>query len=230
MSFTPELDDFFGVRNVKRGVEPHGELRDKLRARLSQIIPTARQLLDERWGEVARSDKEHEGEHAPIMGAAAGVDKTLPPSKGPQVAPSEVNRELDALASDTGRTTEDEKKEYIERIRNLPYVVESVDFPGKMFIDVKHLNNQVIIRLNTRHRFYRELWQPLQEIASRDPGAVSGDDAVKASRRAVEGLGLMVIAYGKAQAMSEDPQSYDELTMDWGKFIDTLMGKIKGVI
>ncbi|MBW8304856.1 MAG: ATP-binding protein, partial [Brevundimonas sp.] len=202
VAFKPELDEYFGVRNVKRGVEPHGELREKLRARLSVIVKTARGLLEERWGEVARNDKEHDGEHGPIMGAAAEANKSLPASQGPEITEEEVEQELESLAADTGRSTEDEKKEYVERIRDMPFVIESVDFPGKMFIDVKHLNNQVIIRLNTRHRFYRELWQPLQDIADRDPGAVNGDDAVKAARRAVEGLALMVIAYGKAQSMS----------------------------
>lgn len=230
VAFKPELDEYFGVRNVKRGVEPHGELREKLRAHLKDIMKTARDLLEERWGEVARADKEHDGEHGSIMDAAAAANVSLPAGQGPEVPKDKVEQELEELAADTGRSSKEEKKEYVERIRNMPFVIESVDFPGKMFIDVKHLNNQIIIRLNTRHRFYRELWQPLQEISERDPGAVNGDDAVKAARRAVEGLALMVIAYGKAQSMSPDPQGYEELTADWGKFVDTLMGKIKGVI
>ena len=230
VAFKPELDEYFGVRNVKRGVEPHGELREKLRSRLTEIVKIARDLIEERWGEVARNDKEHDGEHGPIMGAAASVNASMPDGQGPEVSEDQVNEELKSLAADTGRDKEGEIEEYIDRIRDLPFVIESVDFPGKMFIDVKHLNNQVIIRLNTRHRFYRELWQPLRDIAERDPGAVNGDDAVKAARRAVEGLALMVIAYGKAQSMSTDPQGYDDLTVDWGKFVDTLMGKINGVI
>jgi hypothetical protein len=108
--------------------------------------------------------------------------------------------------------------------------LESIDFPGKQFIDVKTINNQVIIRLNTRHRFYRELWQPLGQIADTNPGAVSGEDAVKAARRAVEGLALMVVAYGKAISMSETPDEYEDFTGYWGQFIDTLMGKVKDVL
>jgi hypothetical protein len=109
-------------------------------------------------------------------------------------------------------------------------VLESIDYPGKQFIDVKTINNQVIIRLNTRHRFYRELWQPLTQIAETSPGAVSGGDAVKAARRAVEGLALMVVAYGKAISMSETPDEYEDFTSYWGQFIDTLMGKVKDVL
>lgn len=76
-------------------------------------------------------------------------------------------------------------------------VCDSVDFPGNMFIDVKHIAGQVIIRLNTRHRFYREMWEPLKDIAQRDAGTVSGEEAVKAARRTIEALSLLIIAYGK---------------------------------
>jgi len=231
VSFDPDLDDFFGVRNVKRGVEPHGELRTKIRELLRKYVPQARKFLEERWGKVAKEDLEHDGEHAPIMDAVKDADRVMPKGRGPEVSETEVRKELEVLAQDAGHgDTEDEKQKYVERMRGLPFVIESVDFPGKMFIDVKHLGNQVIIRVNTRHRFYRELWAPLSEIAQSNVGSVSGDDAVKAARRAVEGLALMVVAYGKAQSMSDQPDQYDDLTSYWGQFIDTLMGKVKDVL
>lgn len=231
VSFNPDLDEYFGVRNVKRGVEPHGELREKIRAVLRKYVPMARKEIEERWGKASRDDLDHEGEHAPIMDAVKDVDSTMPKSRTPEVASDQVKTELENLAADTGHAdTQEKKDDYIERIRALPFVVESMDFPGKAFIDVRHLNNQVIIRLNTRHRFYRELWAPLSDIAHRDPGTVSGDDAVKASRRAVEGLALLIVAYGKAQSMDDQPDKYDDLTSYWGQFVDTLMGKVKDVI
>lgn len=231
VSFDPDLDDFFGIRNVKRGVEPHGELRTKIRELLRKYIPQARKFLEDRWGQVAKEFLEHDGEHAPIMEAVNDANQVMPKGRSPDVSDAEKRQELELLARDAGQAnTEDEKLKYIERIRGLPFVIESVDFPGKMFIDVKHLGNQVIIRINTRHRFYRELWAPLSEISKMDAGSVSGGDAVKAARRAVEGLALMVVAYGKAQSMNDQPDQYDELTTYWGQFIDTLMGKVKDVL
>lgn len=232
VSFRPDLDDFFGIRNVKRGVEPHGELRDKIRGLLRKHIKTARDLLEDAWGRVAKEEREHEGEYAAIVEAVKEADLTMP--KGRVTGPTsedEAARILEDLARDTGHAdTEEGKRAYLERIKGLPFVLESVDFPGNMFIDIKHLNGKVLIRVNTRHKFYRELWEPLIEIAQRNPGSVSGEEAVKAARRATEGLALMVIAYGKAQSMEADPQIYDNLTMYWGQFLDTLMGKVKGVV
>src|SRR2546428_93788 len=58
IAFKPELDSYFGVRNVKRGVEPHGELRNKLRELLKRYIPAARQRIEDVWGQIVRDDQE----------------------------------------------------------------------------------------------------------------------------------------------------------------------------
>jgi hypothetical protein len=230
VSFSPELDDLFGVRNVKRGVEPHGELRDKIRERLARYIPQARNMLQERWGIESVKHKADAGEHSPINEALKEADKTMPKSRAPQISEGEAQQELERLAKDTGHdSSKEEKQRYIERIQDLPIVLESVDIPGKQFIDVQTINNQVIIRLNTRHRFYREIWTPLSEIGGSEAGSVSGADAVRSARRAVEGLSLMVAAYGKAISLMDEPHQYDDLTGYWGQFIDTLMGKVKNI-
>jgi hypothetical protein len=232
VAFTPELDSYFGVRNVKRGVEPHGELRKKVHDILKKYLPTARERLDEAWGEVARDTGVQEGEHAPILNAAKDANRTLPKSraKGPEDE-AERQRILGDLARDVGKKTEEEKQAYLDRIKTLPFVVESVDFPGTHFIDVQHLDGQVIIRVNSRHRFYRQMWEPIRDIATRTSGTVSGEEAVQAARRTIEALTLLVIAYGKAESMHETPrEQYGDLRNYWGHFIDSLMGKIKNVL
>lgn len=40
----------------------------------------------------------------------------------------------------------------------------------------------------------------------------------------------MVAAYGKAQGMDPKPGRFTDLTEDWGKFIDTMVGKVKDVL
>lgn len=235
VSFKPGLDDYFGIRNVKRGVEPHGELRDKLRAILTKYVETARKEIDEVWGAAARADATTRGEHSSVVTAAKDADRTLPRgrAKGPDTS-EEKERLFEDLAKDVvGPEAEKEKerREYIERLKSLPFVVESVDFPGTQFIDVQHVDGHVLIRVNTRHRFYREMWAPVREIATLDAGSVSGADAVKAARRTVEALTLLMIAYGKAESMHENPHvQYGELRNYWGHFLDALMGKVKGVV
>ena len=230
--FKPALDDYFGVRNVKRGVEPHGELRDKIRTRLQAHIKTARSFIQEAWGKAAKDDRDNHGEHAAINEAVKEASQTMP--KGRAIGPEhkeEVQQILEELAEDIVGNDKEEKVTYLEKIGELPFVLESMEFPGNMFIDIKHLAGKVIIRLNTRHRFYREMWEPLKDIAERDAGTVSGEEAVKAARRTIEALSLLIVAYGHAQSMHPTPNDqYDDLTIYWGQFLNTLMGKVKDVI
>ena len=229
VAFRPELDSYFGVRNVKRGVEPHGELRTKLRS-CSRYIPTARQRIEDAWGERSRTEQDTKGKHTAITSAVTAVDKLLPAPRAEDVGDKVRERELGQLAEDLGITEADSREKFIEEKRQLPVVLESVNFPGTNFIDLRHLGHQVIIRLNTRHRFYRELWEPISD-AARSEHPLSSDDAARLARRTLEALSLLIVAYAKAETMHTDPHvQYDDLRNFWGHFLDTLLGKVKNVV
>lgn len=231
VSFSPDLDEYFGVRNVKRGAEPHDQLRDKIRKLLATAVDEARKRLDTYWGEAQRKAKEHSGEHGPILEAVAEANRTMPKARAE--GESEPERVFENLATDVlgSNASSEERESYLDRVKDLPFVVESVDFPGKQFIDVRHVNGRVIIEINTRHRFYREMWAPLRAIADSEPGARHSSDSVLTARRTIEALTLMLIAYGKAESMHENPnEQYGELRDYWGMFLDSMMGKVKDVL
>lgn len=232
VSFDPELDDYFGIRNVKRGVEPHGELRDKVRALLARFIPAARKMLEESWGAVAREEHEASGEHQPILAAVQKVDPVMPkPRVEVPSSDQDADTALKELAEDAGFSKPEDQKKYVEDKKDLPFIVESVSFPGNVFVSTTHVAGKVIIRLNTRHPFYREMWEPLKAISERDAGTVSGEEAVKAARRTIEALTLLLIAYGKAESMHANPvEQYGDLTQYWGQFLSTLLNKVKNVL
>lgn len=232
VSFDPVLDDYFGIRNVKRGVEPHGELREKLRDLLKKFIPIARKQIDDTWGLAAREQHEASGEHTAILDAVRDVDAVMPKARVEVEATEQTAEEaLKDLAEDAGFTKPEDQKKYIEDKKNLPFVIESVAFPGNIFVSTLHVAGKVIIRLNTRHPFYREMWEPLKGISERDAGTVSGDEAVKAARRTIEALTLLLVAYGKAESMHANPvEQYGDLTQYWGQFLSTLLNKVKNVL
>lgn len=231
VSFTPELDDYFGVRNVKRGAEPHDQLRDKIRNLLGKAIPEARGKLEQHWAEARRKSKQRTGEHGAVAQAAADANRTMPKSRAANdVDADQAFADLadDVLGDDAPK---EERDEYLARVQELPFAVESVNFPGKQFIEIQHVDGKVIIRINTRHRFYRETWEPLKEIAESEPGTRYNEQTVKTARRTVETLTLLLIAYGKAESMHEHPaDQYGELRDYWGMFLDSLMGKVKDVL
>ncbi len=236
VAFTPELDEFFGVRHVKRGVEPHGQFRTSIREILQKARPAARDEIEKIWGQARNGAKDGTAiKPSPILDAAKNVDRRLPKGRAKtNETPDDRQRVLDDLARDVvgeGKEKEAERKKYLEKIKDLPFVVEPVSFAGSNFIEVEHLPDKIIVRLNTRHRFYREMWEPILEIAWREAGSVSGAEAVRAARRTVEALTLMLIAYGKSESMDGDPRErYGDLRMYWGQFLDSLMSKVKNIV
>lgn len=232
VSFTPELDDYMGMRHVKRGVEPHDEFRAAIRSKLKKYVDEARKKLQEAWGDASREHQDHSGEHAGVLEGVKDADRTLPKGRAKERASDEeLESALDDLAKDAGKDEDEEVEQYKEKVRDLPFILESVDYPGNMFMDIEHVAGKVIIRLNTRHLFYREMYEPLKEITDRTPGTISGDEAVRTARRTREALTLLLIAYGKAESMHETPrEQYGDLRMYWGQFLDSLMGKVKDVI
>ncbi|HVF03551.1 MAG TPA: ATP-binding protein [Frankiaceae bacterium] len=227
ISFTPELDDYMGVRNVKRGVEPHGDLRALIRTQLSRWMPQAREEIKRLWGEASRRQRDAAGEHASITNRLKNADRTLPGGKARPPAPDREKEILNNLAESAGHSGPAAKAAYLARIAELPYVIESVDYPGHSFLEIQHLSHQIIIMINQRHPFYQDVWQPLRTIAEAPAGTVSGDEATAAAQRTVDALTLLVTAYAKAESMDPQPDKFVELRDDWGKFLRSLLGNVR---
>jgi hypothetical protein len=227
--FRPELDGYFGVRHIKRGVEPEDHLREEIRNRLARYISTARKRLKAVWAEAEGT--EGQGEYDSIVRAVADVDRTLPKGRAEGPSGAEAEAAVRQLAEDSGREDPSEQEQYVERVREIPLVLETVSFPGQSFIEIQHLAGQALIRLNTRHKFYRELLGPLKRIADAQEDTLTAEDVGETARRAVEALSLMILAYAKAESMHVDPhEQYDELRDYWGMFLHQMLGKVKDVL
>ncbi|MEW2530505.1 MULTISPECIES: ATP-binding protein [unclassified Streptomyces] len=230
--FTPELDRMMGVRNVKRGAVPADELRRTLREIADSVIPKAREEIQRVWGEENRKTAVKAGEHAPITKALRDADRTMPKGRVKQTpTPAQQEKEYDNLAKDAGRNgTEEEKAAYKQEIKDLPFIIETVDVPGDDLFQLTHLKDQTIIRLNERHLFYQEMYEPLQ-LLSKESGTGTGPNASATARRAIEAITLLLVAYAKAESMHETPvDQYKELRKWWGSFTEQYLTKIKDVL
>ncbi|MBC9717842.1 ATP-binding protein [Streptomyces sp. TRM66268-LWL] len=231
--FTPELDRLMGVRNVKRGAVPADELRTTLRDLAKRIIPGARAELARIWGQQDRERAEHAGEHAPIIKAVKKADHTMPKSRVKSVpTPAEKERAYGDMAKDAGKAdSAEEKAAYAQEISQLPFVIETVDFPGDQMFELTHLGEQTLIRLNERHSFYREMYEPLRALADGSNGDGAGGKASSTAKRALEAITLLIVAYAKAETQHGTPdEQYAELRKHWGSFTQLYMNKIKDVL
>jgi hypothetical protein len=225
VAFSPELDGYFGVRNVKRGIEPEDQLRDEIRNRLSRYVNTARKRLREVWA--AADTVRKQGEHDPIVRAVADANRTLVQGRG-RSTEHRAEEALAKLATDVGQRDQ-QIIQYVEDRRTLPFVLESMDFPGNSFIEIQHTSEQVLIRLNIRHRFYREFWAPLRKVADASEGA-HAPEVTELARRGIEALTLLVLSYAKAESMQDRPAVFEECREYWGMFLNQFMLKVREVI
>ncbi|EYD75304.1 hypothetical protein Rumeso_03128 [Rubellimicrobium mesophilum DSM 19309] len=225
VSFDPDLDEYFGVRNVKHGVVPQFELRNRIRTMLKPYINTARKVIQEQWREQDRKNKVNGGEHESVVVAAAEVDKGLPKARAVALSEAAALQIYRDLAKDVGHEDPAAVKDYVDRVSARPFTVETVDVAGKQFLDIHYLGgSKVVVRVNKRHKFYREIWAPL--LAVNNGEVEASDDMKTLARRATDAFTLMVIAYARATAMNDDPSEYEELSSYWGIFLDTLMSKV----
>ncbi|MGW1015234.1 ATP-binding protein [Streptomyces niveus] len=233
VKFTPELDRLMGVRNVKRGAVPSDELRKTIRDIANRVIPGARLEIQRIWGEQQREKAERSGEHSPLAQAVKDANRTMRKSQIKKI-PTRAERDIaySDLAKDAGHAqTAEEKEAYFENIKDLPFPIETVDFPGGQLFEITHLGDQSIIRLNERHTFYREMYQPLKELAGQPSGAGTDGDASATAKRALEAITLLIVSYAKAETQHETPDDqYGELRKHWGDFTQLFMSKIKDVL
>ncbi|MFE1319063.1 ATP-binding protein [Kitasatospora phosalacinea] len=228
--FTPELDRMMGVRNVKRGAVPSDGLRRTLKNIANNVIPGVREEIDRIWGQADRETAKNSGEHNSLAHAIKAADRTMPKARAkPNLTKAQVAREYDNLAKDAGRDkSEEEKAAYVQEIKELPFVIETVDIPGDDLFQLTHLEGQTIIRLNERHVFYQELYEPLRALSKEQNGL---SEVPATARRAVQAITLLLVAYAKAESMHETPvDQYKELRKWWGTFTDQYLTKISHIL
>ncbi|CAL9453665.1 hypothetical protein SUDANB106_02518 [Streptomyces sp. enrichment culture] len=230
--FGPELDKWMGIRNVKRGAEPMEELRSVLREVAARVIPHARNQIHELWDEKARKGRVTLEGRDSIARAVGLIDRTMPKGRGSDVtSQKELLEKLKEIAEDAGHGSSDQDKAtYLEEIQGLPFIVETSNWPGGQLIDITHLNDQTLLRFNTRHSFYREVYEPLQKLVE-DSEVSSAEKTSETARRALEAITLLFVAYAKAESMHEDPtKQYGDLRQWWGQFTERYLQKIKNVL
>ncbi|MFC8720125.1 ATP-binding protein [Kitasatospora sp. NPDC057198] len=228
--FAPELDRMMGVRNVKRGAVPSDGLRRTLKNIANNIIPGVREEIDRIWGQADRDAAKNSGEHNSLAHAIKAADRTMPKGRArTSLTKAQVAKEYENLAKDAGRDkSKEEKDAYVQEIKELPFVIETVDVPGDDLFQLTHLEGQTIIRLNERHVFYQELYEPLKAL-SKESESLS--EAPATARRAVQAITLLLVAYAKAESMHETPvDQYKELRKWWGTFTDQYLTKINHIL
>lgn len=226
ISFPAALDEYFQVRNVKRGAEPVSKLREELRKVLEKPIKSARKDIRAYWAEVEQIERVKTGdEHVPAHDIADGFEQTAPAGRAKLNASSEeVDQTLDQIVVDMGLDPEDpasaDKAQWVrESFDKRAVTIVNGQWPGKDLLDIKHLTGKAIVSVNDRHPFMTELVGPLKTMAALDAEDLDPADALKLLNKLSVGMDLLLMAYAKAENMDADPdEAYSDLRTHWGLF------------
>jgi len=220
VAFPAELDEFFQVRNVKRGAVPVAKLREKLRDWLDRPVRAARRQVRAHWGEVETQKQAAAQEHQNTIDAAARAEKTAPMGQaGKQLTDEQSEELLQELFDDLGIKGDEEQTEQVrEQVKSKPFTLVDAGWPGKEIFEITHLNGKAIVRLNHRHPFIRDIYDPLKAVAKNGSNGLDLEELVSLARKTEQALDLLFLAYAKAENMHRDPDQFGNLRSYWGQF------------
>ena len=229
ISFPPELDEYFQVRYIKRGAEPIGSLKDRLKEQLTGPVLSLRKLIksdrDQKKAEENRGKSSFDTA-VQLMDAANAV---LPVSKtGKKMSADEEQKKIDEILSQSISEdgNEDSKKdEKRNELLNKLYSIVPVKYPQQILFETENLlDDKIIIKLNVNHPFYQTVISPLcGDIESED-----GSDSYNEKQRIKDAIMLLLLSYAKASATfpDENQDLLSNLTTQWGTILGTVVKKL----
>lgn len=246
IAFDPELDECFRVKNVKKGAEPVEGLRDALKKRLDSAVRTARRRIKETYVKQDNKEKAEQQIHEAAETISAEVEKTAPKARsGAEVDEAEREAKLDEVASLAAEAAADEgtaapptpASEIKERLKQLPFSIVDMQWPGKEFVQIEHLGTNTIVKLNNKHPFFTRIYAPVLKVAGALDGKKGKEEGQAPLPTAEEfqqmarllhvGLDLLILAYAKAESMDVDPEEkYGDLRSHWGMFLYNMIQKM----
>ncbi|MBF6547614.1 ATP-binding protein [Nocardia brasiliensis] len=225
IKFPAELDDFFQVRNVKRGAVPVDKLRKEVREWLRRPVKSARERIRADWDDVDEQQRNNSGEHAVATEVASRADKTSPKGQAGQELTEEDNeRIIEDLLEDLDLAGQQKEAEQIrEQVKVNPFTLVDGGWPGKELFEIDHLNGKAIVRLNHRHIFIRDVYDKLKATVKAGSDSMDTQEVISLLRKTETALDLLILAYAKAENMHPDPAQYEGLRSFWGQFTHAFM-------
>jgi hypothetical protein len=228
VTFPAALDEFFQVRNVKRGAVPVDKLRDELRNWLERAVRAARKEIRRHWGIVEAEKQAQNPEHDDAADAAARAEQTAPKGQAGRDLTADQSAQIIAdLLEDLGVKDDPQKSAEIrQQIKDKPMILVDGGWSGKEIFEINHLNGKAIVRLNHRHPFIRDIYDALKAAGNGDAEDLSPEELTDLIRKTKRGLDVLFLAYAKGENMHPKPEIFDDLRSYWGMFTQSYLREL----
>lgn len=230
ISFPPELDECFQIRYIKRGAEPIGALKDKLKEHMTDAINSLRKRIKSERAQKSAEKNKASGSYKKVEKVMADISATLPVSvKGKDVSSRQEEMKLeeilDSLLLETSDAGQEEKvrEDKKEELKKKPYSIEMVRYPQTILFEPEYLMEKVILKINVNHLFYQKVIQPLCGDLTED-----SDEIVNEKSKMKDAIMLMLLSYVKAEAMFRDNAVlFENLRTNWGTVLSAAIREME---
>lgn len=222
ISFSPDLDEIWTVKNIKRGAKPIDSLRKAIQTRITPVITTYRNEIRRYWNEVEMAEKsQNSHKDAEDIASRAGLS-SFRGSAGNNRSLNEIEALLDKVASLIAPTPADipeAKADIKEKISTQPFIIREGNGFGNEFMEIQHYGGTIVIVFNRSHPFYETFYSKITALSDDQDGLLGNAHAVRTA------IDLLLVAYAKAESMYGEEAYYTELRTQWGMFLRRLVNE-----
>ena len=223
--FTPIFDQFFGVRHVKRGIEPYDTVRKEIREHLKMILPIASKAIQANW-----NDEEQDIDFDKIEKAVARANALMlqDESEMQNLDDEQKANQRQALIDLAKEIGVEDFNAFAEKKLGKPYIIELIDSSHNDFLDFKFMDHQVHIGINKNHLMYKTVWSQLYEISKQNASSVELMNPIETANVALNALNIMLVCLAKTNTHSKgDIFDFNTFVGEWGCNMHKFLREVK---
>lgn len=231
ISFPPELDECFQVRYIKRGAEPIGALKDRLKIELTGAITSLRKRIKEDRATEKAKQKQAENNFSNAEDIMSEVDDIFPMNQAKQnMTEDEENVKIEQILDESegaGGENAPSREARRESLMNKLYSIVTVSYPVSVLFETETLlGDKMVIKLNINHPYYQKVIDPLCGEAIK---ADSAEESVEKAK-VRDAIMLLLLSYVKAKSVLKDTDKnrlvFGQLENQWGSILSAVSSKL----
>ena len=229
ISFPPELDEYFQVRYIKRGAEPIGSLKDRLKEQLTGSVTSLRRIIKSDRDQKKAEENQSKSAFENAEQLMSDLNAVLPKNQnGKSMSKEEEQQKIDEILSQSISQDGNEELKQEERRREIMskvYSIVPVKYPQQFLFETENLlDDKIVIKLNVNHPFYQKVINPLCGDITEEEGAEEYNDKAKIK----DAIMLLLLSYAKATAKfpEENQDLFNNLVVEWGTILNTVVKKL----
>ncbi|KKF99585.1 ATP-binding protein [Methanosarcina mazei] len=224
ISFDPVLDEYFTVKNVKRGALPVKDLRDVL---FEKMYGIRKQCIDDvqsywkKYEKIKEKDKEKDKDGLPTTHKDAERIAIITKIPGEAKAGKDLPKEEEEAKIDEMITGLDEIEgaKWKAKFKAQPFTIKDEHWRGDTFIDMTYLEGNAVLHYNLNHAFFSEIDLIKKRL---DESPESGELATRIKNL----LDVLLMSFARARQEYPEEDTYtvkqilDYIVRDWGRYLE----------